>query len=144
MDVLIHISGTQTLAGEKPDTIELTTTGTLVSTTDGWQLCYKETEATGLAGTTTTVHVTPNRVVLERSGPNASILVLEKNRRHHCNYRTPYGMMDLGTYATNVAYAFSEKGGTLDFAYTLGFNGGINSSHAVHIEVEDNATCQLS
>ena len=144
MDVLIHISGTQTLAGEKPDTIELTTSGTLQPTTDGWQLCYAESEATGLPGTTTTVHVTPQRVVLERSGPNASILVLEKHRRHHCNYNTPYGMLDLGTYATAINCTFDDKGGTLDFAYTLGFNGGINSSHAVHIEVEDKATCLLS
>ncbi|MBE6778802.1 MAG: DUF1934 domain-containing protein [Ruminococcaceae bacterium] len=144
MDVLIHISGTQTLAGEKPDTIELTTTGTLQQTIQGWQLCYQETEATGLPGTTTTVHISPCRIVLERTGPNASILVLEKHKRHHCNYNTPYGMMDLGTFATAIDYHLGDTGGTLDFAYTLGFNGGINSSHAVHIEVEDKQSCRLS
>ncbi len=144
MDVLIHITGTQTLEGERPDTIELTTTGTLEATEQGWKLCYAESEATGFAGTTTTVHVTPRRVVLERSGANASILVLEKNRRHHSNYATPYGMMDLGTYATALNCGLTDKGGTLDFAYTLGFNGRINSSHAVHIEVEEKASCLLS
>ena len=144
MDVLIHISGTQRLEGEPPDTVELTTAGTLDATPDGWKLCYEETEATGLSGTTTTVHIAPKRVVLERTGANASILVLEKHRRHHSNYSTPYGMMDLGTYATALHYDLSAKGGTLDFAYNLGFNGGINSSHTVHIKVEEKASCQLS
>ncbi len=144
MDVLIHISGTQTLEGERPDTIELTTTGTLEATENGWRLCYKESEATGLPGTTTAVHIAPQRVVLERTGTNASILVLEKNRRHHSNYSTPYGMMDLGTYATALNCRLTPKGGTLDFAYTLGFNGGINSSHVVHIEVEESTSCLLS
>ncbi len=145
MDALIHIKGTQKIDGQEPDITELTTRGTLTRTDDGWDLRYDETEATGLKGTVTTVHITKNRITLERTGANASILVLEKNRRHHSNYATPYGMIDLGSYATKLEYDLTESGGTLEFAYTLGFNGNINSAHIVHITVqEEPSTCRLS
>ena len=145
MQALIHIKGTQHIDGQEPDVTELTTRGTLTRTADGWDLCYDETEATGLKGTTTTVHVAKNRIVLERTGANASMLVLEKTRRHHSNYATPYGLIDLGSYANRLEYDLTESGGTLEFAYTLGFNGSINSAHVVHITVqEEPSTCQLS
>lgn len=145
MRALIHIKGTQKIEGQEPDVTELTTAGTLTRTADGWDLRYDETEATGLKGTTTTVHVTKDRVLLERTGANASILVLEKNRRHHSNYSTPYGLIDLGSYATHVEYDLTESGGTLEFSYTLGFNGNINSAHTVQITVqEEPLSCQLS
>lgn len=145
MQALIHIKGTQQLDGQEPDITELTTRGTLTRTADGWDLCYDETEATGLKGTTTTVHIAKNRIVLERTGANASMLVLEKNRRHHSNYATPYGLIDLGSYANRLEYNLTESGGTLEFSYTLGFNGSINSAHIVHITVqEEPLTCQLS
>lgn len=145
MQAIIHIKGTQQVDGQDPDVTELTTRGTLTRTADGWDLCYDETEATGLKGTKTTVHVAKNRIVLERTGANASMLVLEKNRRHHSNYATPYGLIDLGSYANRLEYDLTESGGTLEFAYTLGFNGSINSAHVVHITVqEEPSTCQLS
>lgn len=136
MNALIKITGTQTADGEQ-DVIELTTNGTLEKTTDGWKLCYSETEATGMEGTITQLDITPNRLNLMRSGTHPSMLVLEKNRRHHCNYHTPYGTIDLGTYASELAYKLNENGGEVLFSYTLGFNGGVSSAHTVHIHVQE-------
>ena len=82
MQALIKITGTQTI-DDQNDTVELTTSGTYLPTEDGWQLRYDESAATGMEGTTTTVHVKGDRIVMERSGENASILVIEKHRRHH-------------------------------------------------------------
>ncbi len=145
MKALIRIVGTQKLEEQEPDTLELTTTGTLEQGREGWRLSYQETDATGLSGTLTTLHITPQRVTLERTGANASLLVLEKHRRHHSNYATPYGMLDLGTYANELSYSLNEAGGELHFSYTLGFNGGINSVHTVHITVqEDKTPCPIS
>lgn len=146
MKALIHIKGTQQLEGQAPDTIEMTTFGTLEATPEGgWQLKYEETEESGLVGTSTLLHIAGERVVLERTGANASMLVLEKRRRHHSHYATPYGMLDLGTYANQLSWSLNEEGGELFFAYTLGFNGGINSVHTVHITVqEENTPCPVS
>lgn len=145
MQALIHIKGTQRVDGQEADVTELTTRGTLTRTENGWKLCYDETEATGLKGNVTTVHISKNRIIIERTGANASMLVLEKNRRHHSNYATPYGLIDLGSYANRLEYDLTDSGGTLEFAYTLGFNGSIDSAHVVHITVqEEPLSCQLS
>ena len=136
MKALIHIVGTQTVDDEQ-DVTELTTNGVLRREADGWQLCYRETEATGLEGTTTTLHLSPDKLNLMRTGSHPSMLVLEKNRRHHCNYNTPYGTIDLGTYTSELEYDLSDDGGEITFSYTLGFNGGISSAHTVHISVQE-------
>ncbi len=136
MNALIKIVGTQTADGDK-DVIELTTNGTLDRQKDGWLLCYNETEATGMKGTVTKLDISPNRLNLMRSGSHPSMLILEKNRRHHCNYHTPYGTIDLGTYTSELAYNLDDNGGELLFSYTLGFNGGVSSAHTVHITVQE-------
>ena len=136
MNALIKITGTQTADGEQ-DVIELTTSGTLERTEDGWILRYNETEATGMEGTVTQLDIVPNRLNLMRSGTHPSMLILEKNRRHHCNYHTPYGTIDLGTYTSELEYDLTDRGGAVTFSYTLGFNGGISSAHTVHITVQE-------
>ena len=136
MKALIKITGTQTADGEQ-DVIELTTNGTLQRKESGWLLTYNETEATGMEGTVTTLDIMPGKLNLMRSGSHPSMLILEKNRRHHCNYSTPYGTIDLGTYTSELTYALAEPGGEITFSYTLGFNGGISSAHTVHISVQE-------
>ena len=136
MKALIKITGTQTADGES-DVIELTTNGTLKRSGNGWELSYNETEATGMGGTVTTLDITQHRLNLMRSGTHPSMLVLEKNRRHHCNYNTPYGTIDLGTYTSELSYDLDDEGGQVSFSYTLGFNGGVSSAHTVHITVQE-------
>lgn len=136
MNALIKIIGKQTADGEE-DIIELTTNGTLERIGDGWKLCYSETEATGMEGTVTQIEITENRLNLMRLGTHPSMLILEKNKRHHCNYHTPYGTIDLGTYTSELICDLNDHGGELEFSYTLGFNGGINSAHNLHITVQE-------
>lgn len=136
MNALIKIIGKQTADGEE-DVIELTTNGTLERVGDGWKLCYSETEATGMEGTVTQIEITENRLNLMRLGTHPSMLILEKNKRHHCNYHTPYGTIDLGTYTSELTCDLNDHGGELEFSYTLGFNGGISSAHNLHITVQE-------
>lgn len=136
MKAIIKIVGTQTVDNEK-DVIEMTTGGTLERQGDGWKLCYHETEDSGIKGALTTLDIEPGKLNLMRSGPQPSMLILEKNRRHHCNYHTPYGVIDLGTYTSELDYDLDDRGGHLTFSYTLGFNGGVNSAHTVHITVQE-------
>lgn len=136
MNVMIHIKGTQTVDGES-EVIEMTTAGTMEPAGEGWQLRYSETEVTGLQGTVTNLVVTDERVSLERTGAHPSMLILEKGRRHHCTYNTPYGALDLGTYASAVDNTLHAGGGKLNFSYTLGFNGSVSSEHTVNITVRE-------
>ncbi len=145
MKALISIRGTQTLDGQTPDVMELTTEGTLEPIADGYKLCYRETAATGMEGTDTALLIGKERVILKRTGSNCGMLVLEKHRRHHSHYATPYGMLDLGTYTNILRSTVGDNGGELDFAYTLDFNGSVNSTHTVHITIrEETSKCLLS
>ena len=139
MNVMINLKGTQTVDGES-DVVELTTTGTMEPILNGWKLCYQETEATGLDGTTTYLTATDERIQLERVGTYPSMLILEKGRRHHCTYNTPYGTLDLGTYASNIENALHNRGGNLNFSYTLGFNGSVSAEHSINITVREEHT----
>lgn len=133
---MIHIKGTQTVDGDS-EVVEMTTAGTMEQIDDGWKLCYNETEATGLQGTVTNLIATSERVSLERTGAHPSMLILEKGRRHHCTYNTPYGALDLGTYASTVDNMLHAGGGKLNFSYTLGFNGSVSSEHTINITIRE-------
>ncbi len=136
MDVLISITGTQVVDGER-DTIELTTTGGMDPAEDGWRLTYEESAATGMEGVTTSILVRPDEVLLERTGNMNSLLVLQKGRRHQCSYETPYGALMLGVYTKELSSTLSRSGGDLRFAYTLDMNAGVASVHDVHISVKE-------
>ena len=135
MDVLISITGTQLVDGER-DTIELTTTGGMDPAEDGWRLTYEESAATGMEGVTTAILIKPDEVLLERTGKMNSLLVLQKGRRHQCSYDTPYGTFLLGVYTSELSSTLSRSGGELRFSYTLDMSAGLMSSHDVHISVK--------
>ena len=136
MNAIIKIVGTQTV-DDQQDKIEMTTSGTLERVEQGWKLCYNESEATGMEGTVTTLNIEQDKLHLMRSGAHPSMLILEKNQRHHCNYYTPYGTIDLGTYTSELDCGLHERGGEVKFSYTLGFNGGVSSAHTIHITVQE-------
>ncbi|MBE6806405.1 MAG: DUF1934 domain-containing protein [Ruminococcaceae bacterium] len=136
MNAIIKIVGTQTV-DDQQDTVEMTTGGTLERLEHGWKLCYHETEATGMEGTITTLDIGEDKLHLTRSGTHPSMLILEKHQRHHCNYYTPYGTIDLGTYTSELDCQLGDHGGEVKFSYTLGFNGGVSSAHTIHITVQE-------
>ena len=66
--VIISIRGVQTLEEGQEDVMELVTQGILRQEDGELSLTYLESELTGLEGTTTTFHITPERITLHREG----------------------------------------------------------------------------
>ncbi|MBO5867894.1 MAG: DUF1934 domain-containing protein [Oscillospiraceae bacterium] len=52
---------------QEPDVIEFITEGTMVYVDGGWDICYQETELTGLQGVTTLFRIEPDRIILTRT-----------------------------------------------------------------------------
>ena len=48
--VMLSIQGQQRYPGQEPETIELVTEGTMEFRDGGWDICYQESELTGLKG----------------------------------------------------------------------------------------------
>jgi len=123
-----------------PDVMELITEGTFkpikLGNADGWEISYEDSEATGFAGSTTTVTCIGNELAsMKRSGSADSHLVIEKDRRHHCHYGTEYGDMLLGISASRIINRLSEEGGMLYFKYTIDINSAFVSENEIYFEV---------
>ena len=135
---LITIKGTMEQRGDS-DTVELMTRGSLVHKEGAYYIVYKETEATGYEGCTTTVKVAEDarKVSMLRYGKVPSQLIIEKGTRHLCHYETGYGAISLGVAADVIEHELTEEGGKLQFSYTLD-SGAENfiSRNLVDITVE--------
>ena len=89
---LITIKGTMEQGGHQ-ETVELMTHGGFVKRDGNFFIMYRETEATGYEGCTTTVKIAEDgrRVAMMRYGKAPSQLIIEKGTRHLCHYETGYG-----------------------------------------------------
>lgn len=118
-EVLIQLRGTQQYEDQAPDVIELTTEGTLERVGEKLLLCYEETELTGLQGTTTSFEVSPDRVVLRRSGAASSLMEFTVGVVHKSLYETPMGAMLITVCATKIDSNLDERGGNLTVCYDI-------------------------
>lgn len=136
-DVLISIKGISSIDGES-DTMELTTLGNLFTKNGKQIICYKESEATGFAGTTTMLEVEgDNSVVLKRRGTNRSELIIEKGKRHLCHYDTGEGEIMIGVFSDSITNSLSDSGGDVSFKYSLDINSSLASENEVYINVKE-------
>ena len=129
--------GTQRADGES-DQIELSTVGQLETEKGTARICYEETETTGYAGCVTTVTVYGNeRVVMDREGSIRSQMIIEKGKRHQCQYETEMGFLMLGIGGEYIENTLTDRGGTLRFGYTIDVNAGLASENDVRIEIKE-------
>ena len=117
---LITIKGTMEQDGKR-DSVELMTRGSLVHKDGAYYIVYKESEATGYEGCTTTVKLADDahKVSMLRFGKVPSQLIIEKGTRHLCHYETGFGAISLGVAADVIEHEMSDTGGKLRFSYTL-------------------------
>lgn len=135
-DHLIHVEGIQE-SGDVRDRISLVTKGEFVCRDRAYYITYRETEATGYAGCTTTVKAQEDgeRVSMLRFGPAPSQLLLERGVRHICHYETGQGALSLGLCADEIVCDLSEDGGSLRFSYLVDMGEETLSKNSVHITV---------
>lgn len=119
-NVIISIKGKQLYAESGPDEIELVTSGTLKrDSRGGYTISYRESELTGLEGTTTRLHIDGGRVTLLREGSTNSQMVFEEGRRHLSMYETPYGALSIGVNTKRMRSTVDEAGGDLEIDYAI-------------------------
>ena len=117
--VMLSIRGQQAYPGQEPEIIELVTEGWMEFRNGGWDICYEESELTGLAGVTTTFRVEPGCVTLDRKGALNSQMVFEEGVSHDSLYQMAFGTLMLTVKATFVYYDIVPDGGTIDLSYQI-------------------------
>lgn len=63
-------------------------------------------------------------------------MIMEKAQRHTCLYNTPYGTLEMGTFAHHVASDVENGEGKLEFFYTLDCGGSLLASNELTVEVK--------
>lgn len=117
-NVLLSIVATQDI-GEERETTKLLTEGTLRREGGALLLSYKETELTGLAGTTTTFRIEGDCVVLSRTGALQSEMLFREGTEDRSLYDMGFGALMVTVCARRIENKMTENGGTLDVAYSI-------------------------
>ena len=135
MEVILSLTAKQTNPGCEPEVIELITKGTLERIENGWQICYKETDLTGLAGVTTKFRLEGDQVTLNRSGKLNSQMVFREGSSHNSLYEMEFGALMISVSAKLVRYDITENGGTVDLVYTIEIEQTDGGTIEYHLEL---------
>lgn len=135
LPVMLRIEGRQYYSGQEPEVIELMTEGTLEYADGGWNICYEESELTGLAGVTTTFRVEQGAVKLLRTGSLRSEMLFREGVPHQSLYRMDFGALLLTVCARQISASISEKGGVVDLVYDIEIENSEAGMVEYHLEI---------
>ena len=138
-DYLISIIGRQKVDGESGE-VRLTTRGSYTVKGNSRYIVYQEyDEDSQLSPQTSILKVEDqeNRVTLIRGGMDGTRLILEKGKRHLCQYDTGYGSLVVGVFTSKLRSSLGEKGGRVDINYTLDINSDLSSINEISITVKE-------
>ena len=132
---LITIIGHQKFDDDK-DQVEMKTVGTFEHDDDNYIIRYNEELENSTAPLRAKLNIAKDesKVEMIKSGAYSSCLIIEKSKRHLCNYGTEYGDMLMGIFGREVETEFNETYGTFKFSYDIDINGAISSQNDVIIK----------
>lgn len=133
-DVIISITGVQQQDSEK-ESIELVTAGSFYRKKKDYFISYKESELTGLDGTTTTFKVEPDKITLMRHGQITTHLVFEKGQKHVSYYDTGDGALTVGVNTRLVRSKLSDDGGDIEIDYSVEIDHALTGENRFKLSV---------
>ena len=137
-EVLISVRGEQYFEDIDPDTVELTTEGRMTITDDGEMILeYRETELTGMDGTTTRFIINGDTVTLSRSGTVNNEMRFHVGYPHMSLYETPMGALTVEITTEKLAHRLSERGGIMDIKYAIAVEQQVTGRHHFKIRVRE-------
>lgn len=119
------------------DAIEVVTPGKFIIEENGFKAIYEESEISGMEGTTTTLNIQDNIMVLERVGSTTTNMEFKEGAMAVSLYNTPYGVLYLNVDTEKLNINVNENGGEIYSKYTLGLEGqeGITTELNIKIKV---------
>lgn len=132
---LITIIGHQKFDDDK-DQVEMKTVGSFEHDDDNYIIRYNEELENSTAPLRAKLNIAKDesKVEMIKSGAYSSCLIIEKSKRHLCNYGTEYGDMLMGIFGREIETEFNETEGTFKFSYDIDINGAISSQNDVIIK----------
>ncbi|WP_228725134.1 DUF1934 domain-containing protein [Caproicibacter fermentans] len=135
---MISIKGRQRVDDETGE-VELTTFGSYVRRGDSRYIVYKEYTSEDKNTTRTSILKVDggNKVTLMRGGEDSTRLILERGKRHLCQYDTEFGNMMIGVFTSRVQSELNDLGGKLEVSYTLDINSSLSSQNEIFITIKE-------
>jgi uncharacterized beta-barrel protein YwiB (DUF1934 family) len=118
-NVIISVKGSQMSPDQDSNVLELVTEGKYYKKGDTYYITYKESEVTGMEGTTTTLKVSDGIVTLMRFGSVNSQFLFQQGQKHVSYYDTSYGAFTIGVFANEVNVKVDDNGGEIRVDYQL-------------------------
>lgn len=135
--VIITLKAAQTTPDMKTNKMELVTEGSFYKKESTYYITYKESEVTGLEGTTTTLKVAHNIVTLIRFGTVNSQFIFEQGQKSMSYYDTPNGAFTLVIYASKVGIKINDDGGSVKVNYSVEIDDGKLGENEFILEVKE-------
>lgn len=133
--VILSIRGTQYYAQQEPEVLELVTEGTLESCDGRWDICYEESDLTGMAGVFTTFRLEPGKVTLLRTGKLRSQMVFQEGISHQSLYQMDFGALMLNVCAKQISAQIGPDGGVVDLIYEIEIEHCESGVVEYHLEI---------
>lgn len=138
-DYMISIVGKQQIDGETGE-IRIDTLGSYVKKGDHWYIAYKEyDEDDPNRYQTSILKVEKNDKMTLMRDNSATRLILEKGKRHLCQYDTGYGQLMVGVFTSSFSSHLNEQGGSLRVRYTLDINSSLSSNNEILVTIKEAA-----
>ena len=120
---------------DKDEVIEVVTPGKFHLGESEFKAVYEESEISGMDGTTTTLVIKDDVLVLEREGSTSTRMEFKQGEDVISLYNTPYGMMNINISTKELDIDMDEDGGVIYTKYVLGLEGqpGITTELKVKI-----------
>jgi uncharacterized beta-barrel protein YwiB (DUF1934 family) len=132
---MLTICGCQYHADAEPETIELTTEGTLTQSETGWEIAYEESDLTGMEGVITTFCIEPGLVRLRRTGKLRSEMVFREGVPHESLYQLDFGALLITVCARQISASIGPRGGQVDLIYDIEIEQAGNGIVEYHLDI---------
>lgn len=136
--IWLSIKGKTKQENGNEDEIELITQGEMYKKLKSDYIIYKETEVSGLEGTTTTLQIDDGKVSIIRLGSTNSHMTFEKGKKNYNIYSTPYGDMSMTVYTQDININYSNENNPTNIFvnYDVQIQGLLSSNNILNIEVK--------
>lgn len=136
--VVIAITGTQQLAGEKPESLQLVTEGSYCYEPGYIRFSYVESAMTGMEGVVTSFTIEgEKKITLLRTGKVNAEMVFRLGERHESLYDAGVAALLVGVEAKSMTVLLNEHGGIFDFSYEIDVEHSECGVNSYHVEIRE-------
>ncbi|WML36580.1 DUF1934 domain-containing protein [Clostridium sp. OS1-26] len=131
---IISVSSKQ--KSDENDVIEVVTPGDFYEKDGSYYAVYKETEISGMEGTTTTLKISNDKFSIIRIGSTSAKMEFDKKAKSVSMYNTPYGTLELKIETKTLSVDVGEKGGDIKVNYNLSVSGQTPQNTQLKINIK--------